>query len=125
MQEMNFYQAVYQIVGCIPRGQITTYGSIATWLGAPRAARAVGYALAADSCGDIPWHRVINQQGRVSEGGAPWRADEQRRRLAAEKTPFSRPEILDLVGSGFRPSDVQLKRWAALGQKVVQSRLER
>lgn len=118
MRYMNFYQAVYQVVRIIPPGHVATYGSIATWLGAPRAARAVGYALAADICGDIPWHRVINSQGGISEGGAPWRPDEQRRRLKAEGQRFSAAGLLDLKTVAFEPEKKHLRRWKALGEKV-------
>ena len=38
----NFYEAVYRLVRTIPRGRVMTYGQIATILGCPRAARAVG-----------------------------------------------------------------------------------
>jgi methylated-DNA-protein-cysteine methyltransferase related protein len=41
----SFYQKVYAIVAKIPFGKVTTYGAIANKLGAPQAARMVGYAL--------------------------------------------------------------------------------
>ena len=45
-----------------------TYGQIAKYIGHPRAARQVGYAL---SCAPLqlklPWHRVINAKGEVSQ----------------------------------------------------------
>ena len=47
MTKPNFYEQVYAVVRCIPRGQVTSYGRIAKMLGAPNAARAVGYALRA------------------------------------------------------------------------------
>lgn len=66
----NFYDAVYTLVRDIPPGRVMTYGQIATILGAPRAARAVGYALRALSPGtDVPWQRVINGKGGVSARG--------------------------------------------------------
>ena len=42
-----------------------TYGQIAALLGAPRAARAVGYAMRHCPPG-VPWHRVVNAQGGIS-----------------------------------------------------------
>lgn len=42
-----------------------TYGQIAALLGAPRAARAVGYAMRHCPEG-VPWHRVVNAQGGIS-----------------------------------------------------------
>lgn len=73
MTEPNFYEQVYAVVRCIPTGTVTSYGRIAHMLGAPNAARAVGYALRAlkDRQGDpdyadVPWQRVVNSQGRIS-----------------------------------------------------------
>ena len=42
---MDFFQKVYQVTQQIPEGRITTYGTIANYLGAPRSARMVGWAL--------------------------------------------------------------------------------
>jgi methylated-DNA-protein-cysteine methyltransferase-like protein len=73
MSTKNFYEQVYVVVRRIPRGQVTSYGRIAKMLGAPNAARAVGYALRAlkdkrddPAYDDVPWQRVINSQGRIS-----------------------------------------------------------
>ncbi|MCB9419169.1 MAG: MGMT family protein [Ardenticatenaceae bacterium] len=67
----NFYEQVYAVVRRIPQGKVTSYGRIAQMLGQPRAARAVGYALNAlkdkdEKYADVPWQRVINNQGRIS-----------------------------------------------------------
>jgi len=61
----RFHGAVYRMVSKIPRGQVATYGQIATILGWPRAARAVGYAMRQCPPG-IPWHRVVNASGGIS-----------------------------------------------------------
>ena len=65
----GFYEQVYDIVAKIPAGSITTYGDIAKFLGRPRAARFVGYAMNA-SCetDDLPWHRVTFSDGRLWDG---------------------------------------------------------
>ncbi len=63
----GFFQDVYRVVSMIPPGQVATYGQIAAYLGNPHAARTVGWALRALPDGlDVPWHRVINAQGRIS-----------------------------------------------------------
>ena len=73
MSTPNFYEQVYAAIRRIPRGKVSSYGRIAAMLGAPRAARAVGYALnALKDKGDdpayagVPWQRVVNSQGRIS-----------------------------------------------------------
>jgi len=63
----EFRIAVYAVVACIPRGRVATYGQVAALAGYPGDARQVGNALAAlPEDLDVPWHRVINAQGRVS-----------------------------------------------------------
>ncbi len=68
--------AVWEIVKKIPPGKVTTYGRIAGLIPAPEdvgaeeykavGARWVGGAMAA--CPDeVPWQRVINAQGKISE----------------------------------------------------------
>ena len=42
----KFARAVYALVRRVPRGRVVTYGQVAAILGHPRAARAVGTALA-------------------------------------------------------------------------------
>jgi len=73
MSKPNFYEQVYAVVRQIPAGAVTSYGRVAAMLGAPNAARAVGYALRAlkdktdkPDYSDIPWQRVVNSQGRIS-----------------------------------------------------------
>ena len=46
MQQQNeFFKRVYKVVRKIPYGKVTTYGSIAKYLGAAKSARMVGYAM--------------------------------------------------------------------------------
>ena len=92
----GFNAQVYALVGQVPSGQVTTYGDVAGLLGARRVARHVGFALAALTDPEVPWHRVINAQGRVSFKGDPVRAGEQRRRLEAEGVVFDATERVNL-----------------------------
>jgi methylated-DNA-protein-cysteine methyltransferase-like protein len=58
---------IYAQVRRVPRGKVATYGQIARLAGLEGQARQVGYAMAAvPSSSAVPWHRVINAQGRVS-----------------------------------------------------------
>jgi methylated-DNA-protein-cysteine methyltransferase related protein len=60
-------ERIYAQVRKIPRGKVATYGQVASLAGLAGQARQVGYAMAAlPSSSAIPWHRVINAQGRVS-----------------------------------------------------------
>ncbi|MBT5788771.1 MAG: MGMT family protein, partial [Flavobacteriaceae bacterium] len=56
MQQQNdFFERVYEVVRQIPYGKVTTYGTIAKYLGAAKSARTVGYAMnAAHAKPDVP-----------------------------------------------------------------------
>lgn len=65
-QTQNFYAKVYALVRAIPRGYVTTYGTIAEQLGTRSSARMVGYALHAAVGSDVPAHRVVNRFGALT-----------------------------------------------------------
>jgi methylated-DNA-[protein]-cysteine S-methyltransferase len=61
-----FHRRVYEIARSVPPGATLTYGAIATRLGEPGAARAVGQALGQNPFGIIvPCHRVLAAGGRM------------------------------------------------------------
>lgn len=62
----DFFDRVWQVVGRIPRGRVTTYGHIAAYLGSRSAARTVGWALGAAKDTPLPCHRVVNRNGELS-----------------------------------------------------------
>ena len=65
MDTAGVFQKVYGLVKQVPEGHVVTYGQVAAVLGNPRQARQVGWAMRA--CPEhVPWHRVVNSQGRVS-----------------------------------------------------------
>jgi methylated-DNA-protein-cysteine methyltransferase-like protein len=65
--EDNFFDKVYKVAREIPYGRVTSYGAIARFIGAPRSARMVGYAMkASGNMPDIPAHRVLNRNGMLS-----------------------------------------------------------
>ena len=63
---MNFFELVYDAVRHVPRGRVTTYSSVAKFLGNPRGSRAVGWAMRVCPYPDVPCHRVIRSDGFVS-----------------------------------------------------------
>lgn len=64
MNEEGFFDKVYKIVKQIPYGKVSTYGIIANYLGTPRSARMVGWALNASRIDNtVPAHRVVNKNG--------------------------------------------------------------
>lgn len=87
---MSKYQQIYAIVRQVPYGHVATYGQIAELAGI-RSARLVGYALfRVAPTEDVPWHRVINAKGEVSESPLRNGSDYlQRSLLEAEGIQFS------------------------------------
>ena len=96
-QDPDINHRIWQVVALVPRGKVATYGDVARMAGLPGAARRVGAALRAlPQDTRIPWHRIINAQGRISlpEGSASQYT--QRERLEAEGITFSRSGRIDL-----------------------------
>ena len=63
----DWVKGVWQVVAGIPRGHVLTYGEVARLAGMSRAARRVSQAMRRAPRGmKLPWHRVINAQGRIS-----------------------------------------------------------
>jgi methylated-DNA-[protein]-cysteine S-methyltransferase len=80
-----FPRRVYEAARAIPRGATRTYGELASRLGAPGEARAVGEALARNPFPLIvPCHRVVAAGGRLGGFSAPGGAATKRRLLALE-----------------------------------------
>ncbi|MFD2551181.1 MGMT family protein [Bizionia sediminis] len=65
-QPQHFYDKVYQVVAQIPFGRVTSYGAIATYLGAAKSARLVGYAMNNSHTKNVPAHRVVNRNGLLT-----------------------------------------------------------
>jgi methylated-DNA-protein-cysteine methyltransferase related protein len=104
---MTFYDAVYVLVRDIPRGRVMTYGQVAAVLGAPRAARAVGYAMRAAPDGG-PGQRVINRHGGISPRGDGEGALLQRALLERERVTFRDDDTCDLKKYGWTPDEPEL-----------------
>lgn len=67
MSQESFFQRVYDVTKSIPYGRVSTYGAIARFLGTPRSARMVGWALNASHVDEsIPAHRVVNRKGLLT-----------------------------------------------------------
>jgi methylated-DNA-protein-cysteine methyltransferase-like protein len=98
----DFEAEVWDLVRAIPPGRVTTYGRLAALATPPAGMDAAAYrAFGARWVGgamahcpdDVPWWRVINAQGRVSERPT---AAEQRERLEAEGVAFDGRDRVDL-----------------------------
>ena len=95
----DFYRRVWAVVRRIPLGRVTTYGRIARHLGAPRASRAVGYALKAAVHFpplEVPCHRVVNREGTLTGRLHFATPEAMAERLRAEGVRFIAPDRVDL-----------------------------
>jgi methylated-DNA-protein-cysteine methyltransferase related protein len=79
-------QAIWDVVGMIPRGKVSTYGAVARAAGLPGRARMTGLALRiAPQELNLPWHRVLGAGGRIVLPKTSLHHREQARRLRAER----------------------------------------
>ncbi len=97
------------VVARIPRGRVATYGQLASLAGLPGRARLVGRALRVVPDGvDVPWHRVVNAQGKISaRGDALGHEDLQAALLEREGVRFA-GNAISLAHYGWKPK-AQLK----------------
>lgn len=87
-QEAPLYERIYYVVSLIPYGKVATYGQIARIVGSCTP-RMVGYAMSALKPGmDVPWQRVINSKGEVSQHGDGIGSALQRQMLIDEGVVF-------------------------------------
>lgn len=90
MEETEVQRRIYAAVRKIPRGKVATYGQIARVAGLPGRARQVGWALRRLPEGTtVPWHRVVNAAGAISDRGDEEQESRQEKLLRKEKIPFS------------------------------------
>jgi methylated-DNA-protein-cysteine methyltransferase related protein len=80
-----------RVIAGIPKGKVSTYGSVAAAAGYPGAARQVAWALHHSSAG-LPWHRVLGAGGRIRLPGES--GMEQRLRLQQEGVAFSGSRVI-------------------------------
>ena len=105
--QQAYYEQVWELVRQIPKGKVAAYGQIALMLPPPNGVefdayrafgpRWVGGAMAACP-DDVPWQRVINSQGKISERAG---AERQRLLLEQEGVEFDAKDRVDLKKYGW------------------------
>jgi methylated-DNA-protein-cysteine methyltransferase related protein len=93
---------VLAVVRRIPRGCVASYGQVAFEAGLPGRARLVGRILSDSSDAQLPWHRVMNAQGRISLPNSSPAHAEQKRRLQDEGVVFLSGAV-SMKRFGWRP----------------------
>ena len=100
--ELDINHRIWQVVASIPKGNVSTYGMVAQKAGIHRAARRVGHALRGlPAYTRIPWHRVVNAQGRISLPEDSVAHDIQKGRLENEGIRFKTNGTIDLRKYGW------------------------
>lgn len=97
--QQRYYEQVWQLVCQVPYGKVVTYGQIAQLIAPPIevdpqeykafSPRWVGDAMAACP-DDMPWQRVINAQGKISQRPG---SERQRRLLEQEGVVFVNDKV--------------------------------
>ncbi len=107
----TFREIVWELVREIPRGRVMTYGQVASAVGAPRGARAVGYMLYfTPEEARVPCQRVVNRYGGLAAaygwgGYARHRAD-----LLADGVEVRDDYTVDLGKYGWTPNAELVER---------------
>jgi len=103
IDDRNFKEKVIEITFSIPKGRVTTYGTIATLAGIPRAARIVGGILNSSSVRyNLPWQRVLNKDGYLSiKNGLIDSKKLQKELLEQEGVEVSAEYVVDLNRFGW------------------------
>jgi len=95
------FERVQDLVRCIPRGKVATYGQLSRMIGRRLSPVGVGWAIRAAPEGSIPWQRVVNAQGGISTDGE--HPGLQRAMLETEGVRFGPDGRVDLARHGWDP----------------------
>ncbi|WP_129019531.1 MGMT family protein [Edaphocola flava] len=96
MDTLAQYQAIYDIVRLIPYGRVCSYGVIAKCVGYGCTARIVGRAMFnSHNLPDVPAHRVVNSEGKLTGRFHFDTPTEMEDRLKAEGISIKNDKIVD------------------------------
>lgn len=121
---MTVFEKVYEIVQRVPKGKVITYSDISRLLSGRLSAKWVGWAMRAlpseakegkrFSSKNVPWHRVVNSQGKLSTGKIIEKLDLQMSLLHSEGIVFDR-----------ETGRIDLSKYEWKGQEILQSKKEK
>ncbi|MTD58130.1 methylated-DNA--[protein]-cysteine S-methyltransferase [Amycolatopsis pithecellobii] len=90
----EFHRRVYEIARTIPPGKTLTYGEVASRLGMPGSAQAVGRALGRNPFPIVvPCHRVLGADGKMVGFSAPGGVETKRKMLVIEGARADEPTL--------------------------------
>ena len=107
LNDLNFFEKVYEVTKLIPEGRVTSYGAIASYLGSAQSARMVGWAL--NSTKNLPeWvpaHRVVNRNGLLTGKMHFPGSDTMRELLESEGVIIEDEKIINFNEIFWNPND--------------------
>lgn len=96
MVSTEFARKVIGLIKSIPKGKVVSYGQIAALAGKPHGSRGVAWILHSTSKAyNLPWHRVINSQGKISFIKGSKNYNSQRSLLKKEGVVFNDYQKVD------------------------------
>lgn len=105
MKKENYIDAVFDVTRAIPKGRVTSYGTIANFLGLG-SARMVGWALNKCMPGDdIPAHRVVNSKGELSGRLNFATPTTMQERLEKEGVKVENDKVVDFIKLKWHPEE--------------------
>ena len=108
----DFKEGVIKVVSLVPYGKVVSYGQVALYIGIPRAARQVGWTLnRMEGETQLPWWRVINNQGRISIKGSKYSTEDQKELLVQEGIKINDDLTLDIGKYRFIPDQNLLEEF--------------
>jgi methylated-DNA-protein-cysteine methyltransferase-like protein len=115
----NLFTDVYRLVRKVPRGSVASYGDIAAMCKSSVSARTVGWAMSVAPEG-VPWHRVVNHQGRLSIGHRSVLLQElQKNLLQAEGVSFIESDRVDIERHRWNPRKRQRPKRQSKHKRVT------
>ena len=103
----HYYDDVYDVVRAIPRGRVTTYGTIADFL-CLGSARMAGWAL--NKCHNaippVPAHRVVNRKGELSGRMMFGHPERMQQLLEAEGIRVEDHQVVDFDNLWWHPEEM-------------------
>jgi methylated-DNA-protein-cysteine methyltransferase-like protein len=104
-KDISFFEQVFEVAKLIPKGRVTSYGAIASFLGTKMSARMVGWAMnAAHANPLIPAHRVVNRNGLLSGKMHFATPSQMEELLAKEKVKVVDDQVVDFEKKFWDPA---------------------
>ena len=84
--ESDPFERFCLVLAQIPKGKVCSYGELARLASVGHARQACYYLRKLPSNTRLPWHRIVNAQGKISDFS---HASKQKQRLVAEGVGFT------------------------------------